>query len=232
MAMTNAGSISADDVQSQRIYRSLRTAITFGDVEPGDRLRVIDIAGRESASPGAVREALAALSAEHLVVPLPQRGFRVASLSFSDMYDLFSTRAEMEGELVRKSVEQGDDAWLAEVAATFETMCQSDVQTFSRAGALDHEAFHRALVAACGSTWSLRLFETVYTASERYRYFAARHLSKTRDPHREHLEIFNAVLARDGAKVRDLCRGHILRTRDALCQTLPSDQLENEIQPS
>jgi GntR family transcriptional regulator, carbon starvation induced regulator len=218
------GPASADDVQSQRIYRLLRKAITFGDVEPDDRLRVIDIAGRESASPGAVREALAALATEHLVVPLPQRGFRVAPLSLSDMYDLFTTRADLEGDLAAKSVELGDDSWVASVAAAYDTMSRNSiVKAFDRRAAQDHEAFHRALVAACGSIWSLRLFETVYTASERYRYFAARHLSEKRNPHEEHLEMLTAIQARDSAKVRKLCRGHILRTRDALTQTLPAE---------
>jgi GntR family transcriptional regulator, carbon starvation induced regulator len=217
-------SLPAEDVQSQRVYRSLRASITFGEVEPGERLRVIEIAGRESASPGAVREALAALATEHLVVPLPQRGFRVAALSHSDMFDLFTTRAELEGELAGRSVEHGDDAWLASVESAFETMERnSDTKKFDRPAAQDHEAFHRALVAGCGSTWSLRLFETVYTASERYRYFAARHLIKNRDPQNEHSEILGAILARDSNKVRALCQAHILRTRDALSKTLPSD---------
>jgi GntR family transcriptional regulator, carbon starvation induced regulator len=225
--MQVAGKTSPEDIQSQRIYRALRTAITFGEVEPGDRLRVIDIAGRESASPGAVREALAALATEHLVVPLPQRGFRVAPLSYSDMYDLFTTRADLEADLAARSVKQGDDNWLKTVAEAFAAMASTS-QTFDRVAAGNHEAFHRALVAACGSAWSLRLFETVYTASERYRYFAARHLTKRRDPHQEHQDIFDAILARDSAKVRELCRAHILLTRTALSQTLPSLDEEAE----
>lgn len=223
--MSQPNPSAPEDVQSQRIYRSLRNAIIVGEYQPGDRLRVVDIAGRESASPGAVREALAALATEHLVVPLPQRGFRVAPLSRADMYDLFTTRAELEGELARRSVENGNETWLRDIEAAYEKMsANARSLTFNPGAAQDHEAFHRLLVGACRSVWSLRLFETVYTASERYRYFAAKHLTKDRDPDREHHEIVDAIIARDGEKVQDLCREHILRTRDLLNAHAPMDE--------
>ena len=92
-----------ENLQSQRIYRQLRQAIMTCELQPEVRLRVIDIAGREAVSPGAVREALSALTSEHLVIPLPQRGFRVAPMFRDDMFDLFTTRAELESRLAAQA---------------------------------------------------------------------------------------------------------------------------------
>lgn len=206
-----------ENLQSQRIYRQLRHAIMTCELQPEARLRVIEIAGREAVSPGAVREALSALTADHLVVPLPQRGFRVAPMFRDDMFDLFTTRAELESRLAAQSTAVGRADWRASLAQAWQAMvAHGERPTIDEGVAAGHEAFHRALIADCGSVWSLRLFDTLYAASERYRHFAYRFLTGGRDPHREHAELLEAAVAGDDSLVRDLCRAHILRTRDLL----------------
>jgi DNA-binding GntR family transcriptional regulator len=206
-----------ENLQSQRIYRQLRKAIMTCELQPEVRLRVIDIAGREAVSPGAVREALSALTSEHLVIPLPQRGFRVAPMSRADMFDLFTTRAELESRLAGQATAIGRAEWRATLSQAWQAMAAyGERPTISEGAAAEHEAFHRALIADCGSVWSLRLFDTLYAASERYRYFAYRYLVEHRDSHREHTELHAAAIAGDDSLVRDLCRAHILRTRDLL----------------
>lgn len=209
------------DLQSRRIYGQLRRAIVNCDLQPEARLRVVDIAGREAVSPGAVREALSALVSEHLVLPLPQRGFRVAPMARDDMMDLFTTRADLESELAARSAAAGRPAWRDNLTKAWEKMISyGERPTISEGAAASHEAFHRALIDDCGSVWSLRLFETVYVASERYRYFAYRFLTGGRDPHQEHEGIHAAAITGDDRLVRRLCRDHILRTRDALADAM------------
>jgi len=193
------------------------------ELQPEVRLRVIDIAGREAVSPGAVREALSALTSEHLVIPLPQRGFRVAPMFRDDMFDLFTTRAELESRLAAQATAIGRAEWRTALSQAWQTMAAYGERPTIGAGAgaaAEHEAFHRALIADCGSVWSLRLFDTLYAASERYRYFAYRFLAGGRDPHREHAELLAAAIAGNDRLVRDLCRAHILRTRDLLDSAL------------
>lgn len=224
---------STQKVQSQQIYQRLRHAITTCELEPDSRLRVVDIAGREGVSPGAVREAISAMVSEHLVIPLPQRGFRVAPLSREDMFDLFTTRAELESRLVAEAAVKSAPEWRKAVESTFQAMLAiRDERTVEEKGASAHESFHRALVAGCGSRWSLRLFDTVYAASERYRYFAYRFLRGNRDPHIEHGEIVAAVEAGDVEHARELSRNHVLRTRDLLDEALAEADDAAQLAPS
>lgn len=207
--------------QADRIYAQLRKAIMTCDLHPGMRLKVMDIAAQHDVSPGSVREALGRLTTDHLAISQHQRGFRVSELSRSDMLDIYATRAALESDLVARSVGAADPNWRLQVGAAFMALQQQGAAPMitGDAGAV-HEDFHRALLSGCGSPWSLRLFEAVYAASERYRYFAYRNLSRGRDVAGEHAELFAAAMRGDAACARELSQRHTLMTRTLLDEAL------------
>ncbi|MFN3578308.1 MAG: FCD domain-containing protein [Tabrizicola sp.] len=80
-----------------------------------------------------------------------------------------------------------------------------------------HHAFHRALLAACGSDWLMDFFERLQAATERYRIpalTAAGPQKRDIDAEHgaEHGAIAGAVLSRDTALAEQLLRDHYLRT--------------------
>ncbi len=207
--------------QAERIYRHIRREIMTCELTPGERLKVMEIAAVEGVSPGAVREALSRLTTEHLVVSLHQRGFRVSHLSKTDMIDLFATRAAFESDLVYRSVSARGPEWVSQLGATYLALAAEGASpTLDDHAAVVHENFHRALVAGCGSPWSLRLFETVYAASERYRYFAFRHLVGQRKVADEHQAIYAAAIGGDAALAKQLVYDHTMLTRELLSHAL------------
>jgi DNA-binding GntR family transcriptional regulator len=212
--------------QAERIYRHLRRAIMTCELQPGERLKVMEISATEGVSPGAVREALSRLTTDHLVQSLHQRGFRVSALSKSDMLDLFATRASIESDLASRSVLERDPAWAEQLASTYDALAaQGTRPTVDDHAAIVHENFHRALVAGCRSPWSLRLFETVYAASERYRYFAFRHLAGRRKVADEHGAIYEAAIGGDAPLTKDLIFKHTMLTRELLSEGLGHSEL-------
>ncbi|MEE6165599.1 MULTISPECIES: GntR family transcriptional regulator [unclassified Mycolicibacterium] len=66
--------------RGQRVARTLREAITNGSLLPGQRLLETDLAQNLGTSNGPVREALALLETEGLVVKAPYRGAVVAEV--------------------------------------------------------------------------------------------------------------------------------------------------------
>lgn len=209
------------DVQSDQVYRGLRQAIITGEAAAGARLKIMQIAADEGVSPGAVREALSRLVSDHLVLALHQRGFRVSELSRLDMLDLYATRAGLESQLVRASVLRGDPAWRRNLEQAYRELSDIGAQpTVSSHAAQIHETFHRALVLGCDSTWSMRLFETIYAASERYRYVAFRLLTDQRKVADEHDAIYRAAHEGHAEMARDLVFAHTMKTRSLLDQAL------------
>ena len=89
---------SLSDVVAERI----RAAIRSGDHQPGERLVERRIAARLGISHIPVREALARLEEEGLIVRLPRRGARVAELSPRMLQEISSLRVVLEQFVVAR----------------------------------------------------------------------------------------------------------------------------------
>lgn len=75
-----------------------------GTLEPGNRLIVLDIAGRYQISQAPVREALERLKQEGLIVGQPNKGSVVSSITAKEIKDLFVLREMIESFAVEKSI--------------------------------------------------------------------------------------------------------------------------------
>ncbi|CAA9278384.1 MAG: hypothetical protein AVDCRST_MAG77-3591 [uncultured Chloroflexi bacterium] len=75
------------------VVDELRAMILGGTLEPGERLRIEDLAATFGVNPMPVREALHQLTAEGTVVLDPYRGFSIAHVSAAKAQDLYSTCA-------------------------------------------------------------------------------------------------------------------------------------------
>jgi DNA-binding GntR family transcriptional regulator len=148
----------------------------------------------------------------------------------ADMFDLFTTRAQLESQLAVQSTQIGDQGWKGRLQAAYAEMRSFDGESaIDEDSAAAHERFHMALIGGCGSPWSMRVFDMIYSASERYRYFAWRFLVGARDPHKEHADIFSAAMNGEGAKLQRLCAAHVLLTRDLLDKALASNAIDEEL---
>src|ERR1700694_2309423 len=107
---------------SEGIYLAVHREILNGTLEPGQRLKVSEIATRFGVSLSVVREALARLAEQGLVVASPQRGFAVAALSVDDLRDLTRARVLVEALVLRESITNGDVGWEASVVAGLHTL--------------------------------------------------------------------------------------------------------------
>lgn len=204
------------------VYESIRADVLSCRLRPDARLKISELASRFEVSPGAVREALSRLTSEGLVVAEPQRGFRVAPISESELRDITNVRAEIESLCLRRSIVKGDVAWEARVVAAFHTLVRiaerqpDDPDRLNEAWASAHRAYHEALVSACDSPWLLRLREMLYAQSERYRRLSAPLSGFTRDVVSEHRQIVEAALAHDADLAVSLMRSHLLITSKIL----------------
>ncbi|MBP9183989.1 MAG: FCD domain-containing protein [Fuscovulum sp.] len=209
---------------AEKAYASLRHDIVHGRFQPGSPLRLADLGERYGMGFSPLREALNRLQAERLVTAETQRGFRVAPLSAAEFEDALSARLVIEGTALRRAIQLGDDAWAAAiVAALYALKVQADrPNADGRELQLRHHAFHRALLAGCGSDWLLEFFERLYTATERYRIPALlAGGTQKRDINAEHAAIAEAVLARDADRAEALLRDHYLRTAEVIRSGMP-----------
>src|SRR3954447_832999 len=94
--------IARETIQD-RVYSVLRDRLMRGGFEPGQKLKIAELANALGTSAMPVREALNRLAAERAVEALPNRSMRVPSLSKDALHDLMETRFALEGLAVARA---------------------------------------------------------------------------------------------------------------------------------
>ena len=191
-----------------------------------------------SVSLSAVREALSRLTAEGLVVAEPQRGFRVAPISASELRDLTGVRAAVEGMCMERALAIGDVGWESQLVAAFHRLSRTqeraleDPQRMNEAWSVAHAAFHEALVSACDSLCLLQIRASLYAQSERYRRLSVPLAGADRDLNREHRDIMQAALDRDIGCAKHLMMRHLELTTSVLLEQSWLSNTPREPSPS
>lgn len=96
------------------VYRALRRQISFGELGPGDRLTEVKVADALQVSRTPVREGLAALAREGLLVR-EGRSYVVPSLDQDDINEVLELRSLLEPYAVQRATEMARTADVAEL---------------------------------------------------------------------------------------------------------------------
>lgn len=89
---------------STQVYSQLKKDILEGNLQPGERLIVMEIASKFQISQAPVREALERLKQEGLIIGKPNKGSVVADITSKEIKDIFVLREIIEGFAVRESM--------------------------------------------------------------------------------------------------------------------------------
>ncbi len=213
---------------SEQAYRSLRRDILNGTLLPDTPLRFEALKERYGLSFSPLREALARLQAERLVSATALRGYRVAEVSLSEMWDAIQTRVLLETAALREALSQGDDEWEERVDIAFHALQRHAARLAASQEAVEetaidaleerHRHFHEALISGASSRWLKELSATLYTQTERYRrpLLASRWQGSIDTSHvqEEHRALRDAALARDAELACQLLEQHLRSTGD------------------
>jgi DNA-binding GntR family transcriptional regulator len=213
-----AAPIETADTLSERAASLIQRDILAGQLEPGARLGIGDLAQRYEIGATPLREGLSRLVSRGLIVAIGQRGFRVASVSRDDLADITRVRSVIEVEALRLSMEQGGDAWEAAIVAALHQLrrhIERSGRHFSE-GAEDfdvlHKGFHSALLSACGSPRLLAAHSDLYDQAYRYRRVMMRSFDDGEEFIAIHQALAERILTRDAATACTMLVGHLEST--------------------
>ena len=194
-------------------------------LKPNQRLRFGELRQRYDTSVGTLREALSHLVSEGLARTEAGRGFSVAPISLADFLDLSELRVYLETRTLADAIRHGTDAWEAEIVtahfllAKLKTPRADDPVAVKRESDKRHKRFHDALVATCTSPWSLHFRSELFDQARRYHWLKVIHARSRRAD--EHLELRDAVLARDVDLSCRLIEKHIRTTVEQVASEVP-----------
>lgn len=216
--------------RTEQVYRRIKADILGGRVEPGTALPFARLKDDYGASMGVLREALMRLTAEGLTVNQPQFGFKVISLSLTDLADLTETRCTIEGMVLTDAITNGDLEWETRVLSAHHRMERTqkfesgDGPAVTAAWAQAHQEFHEALLSGARSQRMQTIASNLRAAAEVYRQWSIPFEVVKRDVSAEHREIMELALARKADEAAAALVRHLSATRDLILKGTQTPQ--------
>ena len=229
-ATTAPQDVLREDAATFDVLRQMREDILCCVLKPDQRLRFGELRQRYDTSVGTLREALSHLVSEGLARTEAGRGFTVAPISLADFLDLSELRVHLETRTLADAIRHGTDAWEAEIVSSYFLLNklgaprQDDPVGVKREWGKRHKRFHDSLVATCTSPWSLHFRSELFDQARRYHWLTMIHARSRR--RNEHLELRDAVLARDVGLACGLIEKHIRTTVEQAVSEVPGLSLD------
>ncbi|MCS3479329.1 DNA-binding GntR family transcriptional regulator [Bradyrhizobium elkanii] len=191
---------------ARRIAESIGQRIISGALQPDVPLRQDHVAREFNSSHVPVREAFRQLEAQQLVVAVPRRGARVASLDTNSVKEIAEMRAALEVVALRNAAPKLTSGHLARVElALIEGDNAETIQDFEMA----NRAFHHALVAPCAMPRLLASLDGLQLANSRLVFAMARSNGWRPRSNQDHRLILQALRARNVDQACNLLARHI-----------------------
>ncbi len=201
---------------TERITEILRERITDGQIAPGAPIRQDAVAVELGASRIPVRDALARLAAEGLVVLSSNKTARARLLLQRDLEEVYEIRKALEMLAVSCSAERVSDAELEEIQRT--RLMVETVRDDVRASLDADEVFHLTCYRAANLPTLLSLIEGFWRVTRVYRMTTWPQLSDSDKARafREHRQIEEALRDRQPEVAKEVTRLHLQHTLDRL----------------
>lgn len=202
------------------VYQRLMDDIISGKLEPGQKLRLQSLTESYAVGNSPLREALNRLSVNGLVTREENKGFRVSPASVAELQELTKTRCWLEEIALRRSIENGDEAWEERIVLAFHRLSRleraDDGGPFKRTPEWEnlHRDYHLALLSECDSGILIGFCAQLQEQTLRYRNLAAVVEYRERHEGTEHQNIQDAVLDHDADRAVQLLTAHYEITAD------------------
>lgn len=208
----------------QRITHELRRLIASGELEPGARLPLRQLADYFGVSTTPVRTALIELAAEGLVVSRSHSGVRVAQMSLEEFEEVWTARVGLEWWLARRAVEHVDDSDVEHLGTLL-----AELTTAARTRNHWPEYvqrswnYRRYLYARADRPRMLANLDLVYVRSARYSRIMLADAERIDQAARQMVEVHDAVRRRDAVAAQTLLRQGMEWTMEAALEQFVSE---------
>ena len=211
---------NVDEPLRDVVFQTLRQAILYGTLVPGERLMEIHLADQLGVSRTPVRDAVRMLELEGLVKMIPRRGAVVAQISRQDLEDVLEVRGMLEELAVRKAcvnMGRAEIGRLKEAAERFrEALSGGDTLECAKAD----ELFHKIINESTGNRRLNQILNNLNEQIFRYRVENLKDASTHEALLLQHQEICSALQERSEEKAVEAVRAHIELQRISITKSL------------
>lgn len=196
--------------KQEYVYRWLRDAILDGELRPGERLVIDELARRLDVSAIPVREAMQQLQSEGLIVNQPHVGATVGPLSENEVREVFAIMEGLEAVAAREAAQlmTAEDAQRLRgiVAKMDAALADGQLEAWAELNG----SLHRAIGAIAAMPMLQDMTERVLMRWRRLRrhFFEGVMVPRAEQAQREHRELVEALAGGDIEAVERVVQSH------------------------
>ena len=198
---------------ASEVTEVLRDRIINGEYEMGEKLIENKIASDLKVSRTPVRDAFRQLIKEQLVEYIPNKGCFAKGYSQKDMSDIYAVRSEVEKLAITWAIENADREKINALREHLELMSFYTENNLYEKLLAANEVFHNMIYQMSGS----RFIVQVLKSYQDYVHTARKNTLKKEEDlpgiYKEHVEIYEAIAARDVQRARDAVAVHLEASR-------------------
>jgi DNA-binding GntR family transcriptional regulator len=200
----------------EEVAARLRSMVFERQLQPGEWIDELKLAGDWQISRTPLREALKVLAAEGLVTLVPRQGCKVTELSEDDADELFPVMALLEGRCAFEAVRKAKPADVKALRRLHEALekhaAAHDIDGYYRA---NHE-FHTKVQALADNRWLDRTTNDLRTFLRMLRGRQLNWPGRIDDSINEHRVLMAAIEQGDAARAERVMHDHLMAQLAAL----------------
>ncbi|QNP69203.1 GntR family transcriptional regulator [Streptomyces roseirectus] len=197
----------------EKVVSALRAAVIAGELRPGEVYSTPGVAARFGVSVTPVREAMLTLAKEGLVEAVRNKGFRVTDVSDEQLDEYTQIRALIEIPTVVGLVATADTTSLEALRPAAREIVTASVAGDLIAHVEADTRFHLGLLALAGNAHLVEVVRDLRGRSRLYGLNALAASGALLASAAEHLDLVDALLARDEDAVRTIMTRHLSHVR-------------------
>jgi DNA-binding GntR family transcriptional regulator len=199
---------------AETVLAHLRSSIVHGDLELGQPLSERQLADDLGVSKTPVREALAQLRNEGLVLIYPQRGAFVFTLSAREVAAVCEFRVAVETAAIRLAMARNPGDFASDLYTIVKDMAAAQRRGDQRAYLELDTRYHAVFFQHCGNSYLRDSYDRYVGKIAALRTHLATKPLHTKMSFREHQQMLETIRNRDEAGTLRILDIHIGRTRE------------------
>lgn len=212
VSKSNTTGVPATELRRKdHIYALLKADIISCNLKPGSAVSEAKLASRYDMGKAPIRDALARLCHEKLVISQPRKGHIIAPITIRDVIDLYGVRMALEPVAARMAAGQVDAASLRKAAKACELSFSLDdpesVAKFLRC----NSELHNTIARFSGNRRLASQIAGLLEDTERVRHIMVGSVKSSNETISEHTALIEALISGNKDDAESLTKSHIQR---------------------
>lgn len=211
---------SEKTTKREQVYKKLRDAIVFGDLNPGEKLVERELSKMFNIGTTPIREAIRQLESEGLIEVFPNRGALVKKITLKDAVDAYEVAAILEGYAAKIAAKKATEPEKKKLRLLADDVARALKAKDYRTYLQKNERFHDALHQIAGNSVLSKQINAVRNQFFRFLGIIASLPGHSEKALRAHEEILKAIERGDPEKAGQCIKRHLREVKADLSEIM------------